>query len=360
MLSNVPGGLVCFDDERRIADVNDEAARALGYDARELVGQTLNVVLPPAVRIFFSTYVYPVLAARGRAEEVYTLLRCKDGEELPVLFNAARRDQAERHVTDCVFLVVKRRNLLERQLHGLGERPVEPVAASELSDRLALLGTLLAGVMHEIRNPLTYVTSSLEVLADELGRPLLDSNLARECVADLRDGVERIHGLVEAVGLVSRVSPSSERRFDCADVIAAAVRLVRPRIPAGVEMKVEPGANAIIKGDQARLAQVLMNLLVNAGQAIRSEPSARGQVQVCALVQGDQVIIEVRDNGPGVPEALRERIFDAFYTTKPVGEGTGLGLPISRQIVESFGGTLTLVSSEVGATFRVTLPCSAP
>ncbi len=364
-LKAAPCGFIEFDDERRLIAVNDEAAHSLGYEPPELVGQSLSVLLPPAVRIFFGTYVYPSLAADGRAEEVYALLRRKDGSELPVLLNAARRPEGEGSLTECVFLVVKRRNMLERHLlHGLGEVQAPPNVGhadqrqAELSDRMVTLGTLLAGVMHEIRNPLTYVIASLDVLDRELTRPSANLALVRECVVDLRDGIERIHGLADAVGMVSRASPSGDARFDCAAVISAAVRLVRHRAVEGVDLKLElEPPSAVVEGEEARLAQVLMNLLVNAFQAVRSLAAGQGRVTVRHLVQGDVAIIEVSDNGPGVPEALRERIFDLFYTTKPVGEGTGLGLPISRQIVASFGGSLTLVSpAEGGATFRVTLP----
>lgn len=366
-LRSAPCGYVAFDDARRITTVNDDALRYLGYEASELVGQRLELLLPPSVRILFHTNVYPALAAGRRAEEIYALLRCKNGDELPVLFNAARRDLADGAETDCVFLAVKRRNLFERQLQRLETHSAAASTsvtngqpANELTERLATLGVLLAGVMHEVKNPLTYVRGYIDLLScelDDAARPLSREQLL-EYVREASDGVSRVVELVSAVGMMSRVESAPPAPVDVGRIVDGAVRLVRHRIIRFAELTVEgPRPGPSVLGHEGRLAQVVMNLVINAGQALQSSAQGDGRICVSSFIERQHAVISVSDNGPGVPAALRERIFEPFYTTKPVGEGTGLGLAISREIVASLGGHLELVSTpEGGATFQILLP----
>ena len=374
-LKEAPCGAVTFDDERTITAVNDEALRYLGHAPEELVGQSLSVLLPPAVRILFHAKVYALLAEGQRVEEVYAMLRCKDGRELPVLLNAVRRERDSQYETDCVFLAVKRRDSFTRHLERLEVSKLQPHALAptaetnatgapnhrEHAERLSTLGLLLASVMHEINNPLTYVRGNLDLMMLELEQaslPSLSHPTIRECERDMRDGLERIGQLAASICLVSRAPGDVVAPFAVGEVIDLAVRLVSHRIRETALLRLEgPRPGATVLGDGARLAQVLMNLLLNAAQALAAQPSAQNKITVSNTSSGSLALIEVADNGPGIPEALREQVFAPFYTTKPVGEGTGLGLAISRQIVTSLGGNLAVGTSPGGgATFRITLP----
>lgn len=370
-LQTAPCGHLAFDDERHIVNINDEALRQLGYQRRELVGQSLNKLLPPAVRILFQANIFPLLAEVGRAEEVYAMLRCENGEELPVLLNAARIRQEHGFLTNCVFLAVKRRALFERHLERLeaardAQKARDDAADSsrdaanrELSERLSTLGLLLAGIMHEVRNPLTYVQGNLELLEAELGEEgTIDCQAVRECLDEARNGVTRIRDLVSAVSLVSRTGGAELVLVNTAHVVDTAIKLVHHRLLRWAKVQVEgPRPGASVPADEARLVQVVMNLLVNAGQALQEARPSDARIVVRNFVAQESAVIEVADNGPGVPAAVRERIFEPFFTTKPVGEGTGLGLAISRQIVCSLGGKLELRESPGGgATFHIELP----
>jgi PAS domain S-box-containing protein len=375
-LQQAPCGHFAFDDTRRITAVNDEAQRSLGYEANELVGQSLSMLLPAAVRMLLQTMVYPTLAEGRPVEEVYAVLRCKNGEELPVLLNAVRGEEAGVWLTNCIFLVVKRRNVFERHLERLeakndaGNR-ARPGAvgledlqdARELTERMSTLGVLLAGIMHEVRNPLAYVHGNLEILGEELTQPTADwtPEQSRECVMEAQRGVARILELVDAVSLSSRAESMGPTSVDVAKVVEAAARLVHRRVVSAARLEVtgaRPGALAL--AEESRLAQVVMNLLINAAQAVQGQSYPEPLIRVSHFGEGDRAVIEVADNGPGVPLSLRERVFKPFFTTKPVGAGTGLGLSISRQIVDSFGGALELrCPPEGGATFRVLLPLAS-
>jgi len=374
-LKGAPCGYVAFDDERRITDVNDEALHYLGHAPGELIGQNLGVLLPPAVRMLFHANVYPALADGHRVEEVYALLRCKDGNDLPVLLGAVRREREGRYETHCVFLAVKRRDSFARHLErleacqpasGAGGTPAQagsPVALGnqEQTERLSTLGLLLASVVHEINNPLSYVQGNLDLFGIELGCAGVDPvslSRLRECESGMRDGVERIRQLALSVSLVSRAPSDAVVPFHVGEAIDAAVRLVSPRVREVANLEVRgPRPGATVFGDPARLAQVVMNLVINAGQALSTGSQADNRICVSNATVGDAARIEVADNGPGIPEALHDRVFAPFYTTKPIGEGTGLGLTICRQIVSSLRGDLELRTSPGGgATFRISLP----
>ena len=377
-LKEAPCGHVAFDDEHGITAVNDEALGYLGYEPGELSGQRLEILLPPAVRMLFHASVYPSLAEGLRVEEVYALLRRKDGSGLPVLLSAIRRERDGRYETDCVFLAVKRRDSFARHLERLEASEAASVGSTtgapstshgeprnqEHAERLSTLGLLLASVMHEINNPLTYVQGNLDVLMLALDQASVNrhtlANL-RQCEADMRDGLERIRQLVTSVSLVSRARGDALAPFHVGDAIDAAVRLVSQRVKETAQLEVDgPRPGAMVHGDGARFAQVVMNLLINAGQALSERSPDQNLIRVSNASLEDAALIEIADNGPGVPHALRDRVFVPFFTTKPVGEGTGLGLTISRQIVSSLGGNLELLPSPGGgATFRITLPLAS-
>jgi signal transduction histidine kinase len=294
---------------------------------------------------------------------------------VPVLMSASRRREGEAHETQCIFLAVKRRSLFERHLehlealHGGAQpaagSPASSAADGELAERMWTLGLLLAGIMHEVRNPLTYVQGNLQLLSADLESPdpaTFDWESARESVKEASEGAERILELVRAVGTVSHVERSHPLPVDVARVVETAARLVRYRLSRVAKLElVGPTPGEVVLADEPRLVQVLMNLLVNAGQALETSRPVEPLIVVRHRTEGALALIDVMDNGPGIAEALRERVFQPFYTTKPLGEGTGLGLALSRQIINSFNGSLELApSSGAGATFRIALPLAAP
>jgi signal transduction histidine kinase len=235
------------------------------------------------------------------------------------------------------------------------------------TDRLTSLGTLAAGVAHEINNPLAYVLLNLGYINEELGKVLPDS-VADERSAEIRraleharDGAERIRDIVRGLKTFSRPENETLVRLEVTPVLEATLAMVANEIRhRGVLVKDYSQAPEVV-ANEARLGQVFLNLLLNAVQAL---PEGRGEqneirVVVRGTSGGERVVIEVHDNGVGIPPQVRGRIFEPFFTTKPVGIGTGLGLAICHGIVTGLGGTLT-VDSEVGkgSMFRVELPAA--
>ena len=236
-----------------------------------------------------------------------------------------------------------------------------------LSDRLASVGTLAGGVAHEINNPLSYVAFNLEFLAEELAGVCVDptSQLVKdmtEAISDAREGAERIRRIVRDLKSFSRADDDAPGPTDVRRVIELATKMAANEIKPRAQLRLDYQAEASVIANDSRLGQVVLNLLVNAAQAIPEGHAAANAITVRTRRDRDtHLLIEVSDTGSGIAPEIANRIFDPFFTTKPVGVGTGLGLSICHGIVESFGGEITM-RSEVGkgSTFTVRLKVAPP
>jgi signal transduction histidine kinase len=228
--------------------------------------------------------------------------------------------------------------------------------AREHHDRLAMLGQLAAGVAHELSNPLAYVSSNLGYLAERLAeglRGVPESDELTTLVEETRDGVRRMIGLVQDLRSAGRAGRGDGGLVDLDVLARRAVVLVGAQFKHLVEFRLESGHPPPVQAEGERLLQILLNLLINAGQAM----DRRGVAVVRTATDGPWAIVEVEDDGPGVPETLVDRIFEPFFTTKGETEGTGLGLSISLQIARGYGGDLSVARAPGGgALFTLRLP----
>lgn len=229
-------------------------------------------------------------------------------------------------------------------------------------ERLVTTGTLAAGVGHEINNPLVYVGANIEFAINEL-RPLtgqIPAGLLGEVIGVLdeaRDGAERIGKIVRGLRAFAREDAPSAPT-DVRAAIEIALNMAMHELRGRATVIRELGDVPLVLGDESRLSQVFVNLLVNAAQALPTGDVTRNRVVVRTMrLAGDRVAIEVEDNGPGITADVLPRIFDPFFTTKSVGQGSGLGLSICHGIVASLGGDIAC-TTEVGkgALFRVVIP----
>jgi PAS domain S-box-containing protein len=234
-----------------------------------------------------------------------------------------------------------------------------------VADRLASLGLLAGGVAHEINNPLAFMRGSLELLQSELRRTDVDPAQrvagTGECLEVLQHGIDRIARIVGELRLYAQGDPEQTGPVDLSRVVALATELTRNEVRHRARLTVELGDLPPVQGNEVRLSQVLVNLIVNAAQSIPDGACDENQIRIRAYraPQG-RVCIEVRDTGAGIPESVRHRIFEPFFTTKPGGAGTGLGLAICHGLVSSMGGEIE-VQSEIGqgSSFRVLLAATA-
>jgi PAS domain S-box-containing protein len=241
-----------------------------------------------------------------------------------------------------------------------------------VSDRMASVGTLAAGVAHEINNPLAAVMANLDYIADSLGR-MTEADVAAmspgmreawihdEIKTPLDDAVEaaqRVRFIVRDLKIFSRSPNDAERGpVNVETIMESSLRMAWNEIRHRATLVKLYGRVPEVEGNEARLGQVFLNLVVNAAQSLGTGQAEHNEIRITTRVEGERVIIEVADTGAGIPPETIGRIFDAFFTTKAVGVGTGLGLAICQRIVTDMGGTLTVESElEKGSTFRVSVP----
>lgn len=231
------------------------------------------------------------------------------------------------------------------------------------ADRLATVGTMAAGVAHEVNNPLTYLLTNVELLEDELGvaraseaRDALDWSALDELLADISDGAQRISTIMGELKLFVHEHGETLEPVDIRAVAEASVKLTRHELGAKAVLiqAFEPVPEVL--GNAGKLAQVFVNLIVNAVHAIPDERED-GRIEFGVQLDGDAVVVSVRDNGAGMSEQTRARAFEPFFTTKPVGVGTGLGLAVCASIIRQHRGELE-VDTELGrgTCFRVRFP----
>jgi len=234
-----------------------------------------------------------------------------------------------------------------------------------VSDRMASLGTLAAGIAHEINNPLAYVTGNLEAMAETLetaqgASTAVDCEALGAALRDARDGAERVRKIVHGLRSFSRSEAEKRVPIALSGVLEAAIRLTGNEVRHRAQLVRELRPTPLVVADDGRLTQVFINLLVNAAHAI---PAGRSD-ENCITVRtrsDDQgrAVIEIEDTGKGMTPEVQARVFDPFFTTKGVGEGTGLGLSICHGIVIGLGGQISLESApERGTVVRIVLPAS--
>lgn len=254
------------------------------------------------------------------------------------------------------------------------------------AEKLASLGTLLSGVAHELNNPLSNISSSAQILKEDLpppppgeGRgegttPAASASFHRQLIEDIDAETLRARRIVRAL-----LDYAGDREFKrgpvpLADLVEETLRFLKSKRPAGVDVDVDIPPDLTVSGDRPRLQQVLLNLIVNAYDAIGEYGELR--ISGCAgtVGKGDgfpggigqcrpgTAVIDllVADSGPGIPPELLPRIFDPFFTTKTVGHGSGLGLFITHEIIEEHGGCISVANRPAGgAEFRIRLPAAA-
>jgi signal transduction histidine kinase/CheY-like chemotaxis protein len=229
-----------------------------------------------------------------------------------------------------------------------------------MSDRMVSIGTLAAGVAHEINNPLTYVMASLEALRDLMAPEIARNAALAEATTffdDMRDGLGRVGRTVQDLKLFSRSEEPSRVVVDLRDVLTRVLRIANNEIRHRATLVLDLEDVPAVDGNDGQLGQVFLNLLVNAAQAIPDGAADRNEIGVVTRTDAKgRAVVEIRDTGSGIPDDIKTRIFAPFFTTKEPGVGTGLGLAICHGIITSHGGVLELDSTVgQGSVFRVVL-----
>ncbi len=353
VLGSALDGVIVIDEDGAVVEFNAAAERIFGHARIDVMGKQIgDLIVPHAMRekhaIGFKRYLAGGEARiLGRRIEVEALRA--DGTHFPCelavtevklptrrLFTAHARDLTDVH---------RAASEIERQRDRIHQ-----------IEKLSAMGSLLAGVAHELNNPLAILLTQASLLKETARDEGVRKRAERIEAAATRSG-----RIVKSFLAMARQKPAQREPIALNDLVEAALEMTAYGLrSAGIEVtRMLDAALPPIEADRDLVGQVIANLVINAQQALADRPMPR-RITVGTRRQGGFAVLEVMDNGPGVPDSLRARIFEPYFTTKAVGVGTGIGLSICRQVAEEHGGSIAVEDRpEGGAVFRVMLPLLA-
>ncbi len=343
ILHTSDAAIMVVDQNEKFIAWNKGAEKIFGYTEDEVIGQKSSLLLPTGKKYFEElNFIIEEVGEKGFARISETERRAKGGKIIPVELNITKLPTKEGDYTGRTVIIKDSTEVkkLQQQI--------------DQSEKLAVIGQLAAGVAHEIGNPLTSISSIVQLLQRKVKEEFVSEQLA-----NIRSNIDRISKIVRELVDFSRPPGHERSTIQVTDVIKTAIGIVKyDKRVKKVEfiVKLEPDMPKInLVPDQ--ILQVFINILFNALDAIEGN----GKIEVKSYHTKDSVFIEIKDNGCGMDKETISKIFDPFFTTKEVGKGTGLGLSVSYGIIKKFMGDI-LVQSEVrkGSTFTIKLPIEQP
>ena len=330
----------------RFVDLNEAACRMLGYDRAELLQLAPNELRPPELRGPPEQFREQVGLLRSQGPfSVTTLHQRRDGTSLPVEVRVSLHRFEGR---ECVL--------------GICRELTEQSAAEQrlrMNDHLTTLGNLSAGIAHEFNNPLTYLSANVDFVRAEIGSDDRDALL--EALDEAAEGASRLRRIIRELSSFAESGRGAASHVPIHRALRAAARLAQASFGPTVRLVQRLEDVPDVFCDESRLVRVFVNLLVNAAHALESAPTAESTITVSSkLSETGRVVVTVEDEGPGIPDDVLPKIFQPFYTTKPTGQGSGLGLSICHRVVTQMGGRITVEGRQgLGARFHVELPIAA-
>jgi PAS domain S-box-containing protein len=341
------------DVDGRYVLINRAGARFFDRDPRDILGRTDEELLGPdggEIRAIDEQVI------RGGEPVVYERPREIGGRELVYITSIVPYVSRAGDALGIIGIAhdITERKRMETQLF--------------LADRMVSVGTLAAGVAHEINNPLAYVIGNLDYSRAKLGEVLAGNAPISELpdvlssIDDSIEGTARMRDIVRDLRTFARAEEAERAAVDVSRVMDVSLRMTQHVIKHRARVEKDVAANLpAVFANASRLGQVFVNLLVNSAQAMPPgrDPS-ENLIRVTMFAEDHRVVVELSDNGVGISDDVRRRIFDPFVTTKPAGEGTGLGLWVCQTIVSSMGGDIAVESQAgAGSVFRLTLPATS-
>lgn len=379
ILSSVSDVLIVADRAGRIDRVSQSFTDLTGQEHARALGEPLADMFAPDERAVVRVMLQTV-RDRRRTRSFESNLMTANGVEPLDISIAPRLDDRGR--VDGFVLTGRPMGALRTAYAELsaGHDALKTAQAQLVrNEKLASLGRLLAGVAHELNNPISFVYANTHALErysakfetyfarvqegasrEELIQLRADLRLdrdvanLRDAIQGARDGAERVRDIVEDLRRLSSDGSGEMVLFDLAETVRIGASWVMRGMKQPVVLDMGVLEHVQVLGRVGHIQQVVMNLVQNSVDALEGRDG--GVIRLSVRAETDSAILTVADNGPGVPAALRAAVFDPFFTTKPVGRGTGLGLSISHKITEEHGGTLTLCDVSEGACFKLALP----
>ncbi|MFW5920733.1 MAG: PAS domain S-box protein [Polyangiales bacterium] len=341
VFENAPLGIFHFDTAGVVTACNDQFVSVIGSSKQLLIGLNMTTLRDPEIVECVNRVI------SGEPAHFEGDYRSVTADKVtPVRVDFAPIFDRKGKVTGGVGIVedITDRKNAERALAR--------------AERMASLGTLAAGVAHEINNPLSYVLTSIELAMRHITKGHIDDEVT-DGLRNAFDGIDRVRAIVRDLGTFARSSDEKRTSIDIHRVLESAIKLAWNEIKHRAQLVEDYGEVPAVWGVESRLVQVFVNLLANAAQALPEGEAAQQTIRVATRTDDrGRAVVEVQDSGMGIAPEDQERIFEPFWTDK-AGVGSGLGLAIVHGIVTAMGGEIA-VSSErgEGTTFRVTLPAS--
>jgi PAS domain S-box-containing protein len=409
LLEAAPCCFLSFGDDGQVLLVNQTLLDLLGHAREEVVGRHVERLLSLATRIFYQTHWFPLLRLHGRAEEIFLVLRSRDGEDVGMLVNAAARERGGAHVYDCVLMRVRERQRYETELleaRRTAERALAEVQARErqleeaneqleaqalelelqaaqLHEHAAELeatgeelrvvneellerneeaealrhtaeeanrakSTFLAVMSHELRTPLNAISGYVQLLEMGIHGPVTEAQA--EALGRISRSQRHLLRLINDVLNLARIESGrveyTVEEVDLASAAAAVAPMVEPQLAEkGIAFAVEVAPGLVARADGEKVQQVLLNLL---GNAVKFTGGG-GMVRVSGAREAGRVRVRVTDTGVGIPPGKLESVFQPFVqvdvSRTRAAQGSGLGLAISRDLARGMGGDLTAESA---------------
>src|SRR5215469_3443287 len=349
-------GIIIWNVEGRILDANGEFLRLVGYDQDDLLSGRLGWtdMTPPEWRDR-DALALSELKAKGAVQAFEKEYIRKDGSRIPVLIGASLEWAENQGVAFVLDLTEQRRAETEARASDRRLRNMQTELAHV--NRLATLGQLTASITHEVKQPIAGALLNAQAAQLRLAREPPDVEGARKAVDRLvRDGI-RASEIIDRTRALVRKEPPRKNRLHINESISEVIRLTRGEVVKHrIHVRTQLAENLpVVEADRVQVQQVVLNLIMNAVEAMSQISDDRRELLVSTQIDADCVLVAVRDSGPGLAEDIIERAFETFYTTK--SSGLGMGLSICRSIVEDHGGRLWAAANvPKGAAFQFTVP----
>ncbi|GAB4271964.1 MAG: histidine kinase dimerization/phospho-acceptor domain-containing protein [Pararhodobacter sp.] len=383
VLQSVSDVLMVVDRRQRLQEASLSLCRMLGRAETDLPGTPLSGLVAPASRADLAARVDRAMAER--ASQMIEIEMDTPQGPAPLEVSIAPRLDDRGRATGAVLTgrPVGELRRAYAELTASHKALQEAQAQLVRNEKLAALGRLLAGVAHELNNPISFVYANAHALEKYVSRfetyfqkvqegadreelirlrheLKLDRALRnlRTAIDGARDGAERVRDIVEDLRRLSAEGTGEVTEFDLAETARVAAHWVERGARRPARLTHTGDARVPVRGRPGHIQQVIMNLVQNAHDAVEAVDDPH--ITIDTRIEDRRAVLTVRDNGPGVPPDKATAIFDPFFTTKDVGRGTGLGLSISHKIAQEHGGHLRLCPSETGACFRLELPLEPP
>jgi PAS domain S-box-containing protein len=367
ILDVIPDAAVITDKEGTIVFVNVQTEHLFGYQKNELLGKKVEILIPEPYRNRHpehrtNYFKSPRNRAMGSGMKLYGEKKSGDIFSVEISLNPIK-------TKNDLFAIATIRDITERILfeQKLEEKNQELENANSakatffkktqyLDDKLKILGTLSASIVHEINNPIAWIQENLEWIKKE--SKTLTSIQLEELISETIHGIKRIREIIRNLKEFGRIDDNEIKIIDLHRVLNSVITIASSEIKLHAALETQFAQNLpLIKGNSSQLHQVFLNILMNAVQSIPEGDAKNNHILIKSLEDNNQVRVDIIDTGSGMSSEVLSHIFDPFFTTKSAETGTGLGLPISLEIIKNLGGNIKVQSTQgKGSIFSIYLP----